>query len=173
LEGIVTSIRVLIIFCTLLVTTVQSVGAQQNSQRLHRPRPSAPGPGDILATDMIVSDTMVLPLLGTSDHIEGRLAFLKTELKITQAQLPLWDAFAAAARANAAQENELIALENSAMNTDNTPSLPQQLEAHEKHLATHLKMLKRITAALLPLYASFSDEQKKTAEALVNGPAGL
>jgi hypothetical protein len=25
-------------------------------------------------------------------HIEGRLAFLKTELKITDAQLPLWNA---------------------------------------------------------------------------------
>ena len=27
-------------------------------------------------------------------HIEGRLAFLKTELKITDAQLPLWNAVA-------------------------------------------------------------------------------
>src|SRR5262249_58539212 len=33
-------------------------------------------------------------------HVEGRLAFLKTELKITDAQLPLWDAVADAMRAN-------------------------------------------------------------------------
>ena len=33
-------------------------------------------------------------------RIEGRLAFLKTELKITDAQLPLWDAFARAMRDN-------------------------------------------------------------------------
>lgn len=34
-------------------------------------------------------------------HVEGRLAFLKTELKITQAQLPLWNAVADAMRDNA------------------------------------------------------------------------
>src|SRR3954447_18237156 len=27
-------------------------------------------------------------------HVEGRLAFLRTELKITDAQLPLWNTFA-------------------------------------------------------------------------------
>jgi hypothetical protein len=36
-----------------------------------------------------------------TEHIEGRLAFLKTELKITDAQLPLWNAFAQAMRDNA------------------------------------------------------------------------
>ena len=34
-------------------------------------------------------------------HVEGRLAFLKTELKITDAQLPLWNAVADAIRTNA------------------------------------------------------------------------
>jgi hypothetical protein len=36
-----------------------------------------------------------------AEHIEGRVAFLKTELKITDAQLPLWNAVADAMRANA------------------------------------------------------------------------
>jgi len=54
-----------------------------------------------------------------------------------------------------------------------TPSLPQRLQAHERHLTSHLKMLQTISAALLPLYASLSDEQKKAAEGLVNGAAGL
>jgi hypothetical protein len=34
-------------------------------------------------------------------------------------------------------------------------------------------MLQTITAALLSLYALLSDEQKKAAEGLVNGAAGL
>src|SRR4051794_20741371 len=34
-------------------------------------------------------------------HVEGRLGFLKTELKITDAQLPLWNAVADVIRANA------------------------------------------------------------------------
>jgi hypothetical protein len=36
-----------------------------------------------------------MPMMATmSGHVEGRLAFLKTELKITDAQLPLWNAVA-------------------------------------------------------------------------------
>jgi hypothetical protein len=34
-------------------------------------------------------------------HVEGRLAFLKTALKITEGQLPLWNGVADAMRANA------------------------------------------------------------------------
>ena len=34
-------------------------------------------------------------------HVEGRLAFLKTELKITDTQQPLWNKFADALRDNA------------------------------------------------------------------------
>ena len=33
-----------------------------------------------------------MPMMAAmSGHVEGRLAFLKTELKITDAQLPLWN----------------------------------------------------------------------------------
>jgi LTXXQ motif family protein len=166
--------RVRIILCTLLVVAVQLADAEQSSQHFRRPRSSTNGGLDVLATDVIVTDPLLLPLLGMSDHIDGHLAFIKTELKITQAQLPLWNSFAAAARANATQENEMLEQESSSLNaSDTTPSLPQRLAAHEKDLTAHLKMLQRITAALLPLYASFSDEQKRSAEALVNGPAGL
>ncbi len=36
-----------------------------------------------------------------ASHVEGRIAFLKTELRITDAQLPLWNAVADALRDNA------------------------------------------------------------------------
>lgn len=166
--------RVLIISSTLLAVVIHPASAQQGSQPLHTARLSPLGRDDIPTTDMIVTDSTLLPLVGMSDHIEGRLAFLRTELKITHAQLALWDAFAAAARENATQENELLTQEYTALNaSDAGLTLPQRLEAHEKRLKAHLKMLQRIAAALQPLYASFSDEQKKSAEALVNGPAGL
>lgn len=41
-------------------------------------------------------------------HVEGRFAFLKTELKITDAQLPLWNAVADAMRANAKSMSETM-----------------------------------------------------------------
>src|SRR5690349_15695774 len=43
-----------------------------------------------------------MPMMGMMQrHVEGSIAFLKTELKITDAQLPLWNAVADAIRANA------------------------------------------------------------------------
>ena len=163
-----------IIFGTLLMTAFPLAHSQQGPPRTHTTAAMTAPAGQVLATDEVLADNMVLPLLGMSDHIEGRLAFLKTELKITPMQLPLWSAFAAAARANAAQENAMEQEEFAAINNDSaTPSLPQRLEARERHLKAHLKMLQTISAALLPLYASFSDEQKKMAEGLANGAAGL
>ena len=46
-------------------------------------------------------DHFAMMATGMSEHVEGRLAFLKTELKITDAQLPLWNSFAQAVRDNA------------------------------------------------------------------------
>jgi len=93
-----TTTRLLIFSCMLLTMSAQLAQAQQGSQRAHATQPPGSVAGDLMATDEVVSDSMVLPLLGMSDHIEGRLAFLKTELKITPMQLSLWNAFAAAAR---------------------------------------------------------------------------
>jgi LTXXQ motif family protein len=164
-------IHILIICCTLVAAGVQSAAARQGLE--HGPLARAPMMGgDPLTTDAILTDSMVLPLVGASDHVEGRLAFAKTELQITPAQLPLWNAFAAAARMNAQQENALMS-QMSSMIEGAAPSLPQRLDAHEKRLAIHLKMLQRVKAALLPLYASFSNEQKRTADALAYGPTGL
>ncbi len=66
-----------------------------------------------------------------------------------------------AARANASQERAVLIQESAAIGDDDTlPSLPQRLQIHETQLAAHLK-LHTISAALLPLYASFSEGQKR------------
>ena len=50
----------------------------------------------------------MMPMMDPSQHIEGRLAFLKTELKITDAQTTQWNAYADALRANAKRMSELM-----------------------------------------------------------------
>ena len=45
--------------------------------------------------------------MATIDRIEGRIAFLKVELKITDAQTEVWNGFADALRANAARLGEV------------------------------------------------------------------
>jgi hypothetical protein len=103
-------------------------------------------------------------------HAEGRLAFLKTELKITDAQSAPWNAFAEAVRANAKGMQEMHA----AMMDQRTQSaaLPDRLGLHEKMLSAHLDAARRLSAAVGPLYAAFTDEQKKTADELMM-PMGM
>ena len=116
---------------------------------------------------------MMMPMMGMADHIEGRLSFLKTELKIADAQLPQWNAFADVARASAVQMNDMMKQGTAMMQGGTAPSLPQRLDFREKQMAAHLEMLRKMKAALLPLYATFTEEQKQSADALFHGPMGI
>src|SRR5438105_1032981 len=62
-------------------------------------------------------------------HIEGRLAFLRAELKITDAQAPLWDRVAAALRERAARMDAAVAAARQARGGGTTPDLLAQIEA--------------------------------------------
>ena len=109
------------------------------------------------------------------EHIEGRIAFLEAELKITAAQQPLWDAFADALRANArGMAGMMTDLQGAMMPTQTAApvALPQRIELQERMLAARLDMLRQVNAALLPLYTAFDDAQKRTADQLLAGPMG-
>src|SRR5215471_1719663 len=99
----------------MLALIAGTVLAQQPQQDEHHPPapPAAAGPGmpggmsgdgDMpmmrMMRMMMGRDGMAM-MGAMGRHVEGRLAFLKTELKITDAQLPLWSAVADAMRANA------------------------------------------------------------------------
>lgn len=107
------------------------------------------------------------------ERIEGRIAFLKTELKITDAQQPLWNAVAEALRANAraiaGMQGMMMPARGAAPQT-----LPQRIEDRERILAARLDALRQLKAALQPLYAALDDTQKRTADQLLMpGPMGL
>ena len=105
-------------------------------------------------------------------HVEGRLAALKTELKITEAQAAQWNRFADALRATAKSMNQMH--QPVTMQQDNAAKvLPDRLAAREQAMSAHLAALQAEREALQPLYAAFSDEQKRTADALKIGPMGM
>lgn len=111
----------------------------------------------------------MMPVMGMmTDHVEGRLAFLKTELGITPAQRPRWNAFEAV-RAGA---NTMIGLHR-AMMQSRQEALPMSIEANVHALAARLDALKKVHAAFVPLYASFSEAQKHTSDRLMVGPRGM
>jgi hypothetical protein len=104
-------------------------------------------------------------------HVEGRLAFLKTELKITDTQQPLWDKFADALRDNAKTMTRI--LQSSTAGVGQSASLPDRLAAREKFLTARLDALRSLKAAVDPLYAALSDAQKKTADEIMLTPIGM
>lgn len=105
--------------------------------------------------------------------IEGRIAFLKTELKLTAAQQPLFDKLADEMRAEAKVMQERHAERQQASAT--APAPVSALEKIEKRQAMMKEMTAaqdRYLAAFRPLYQSLSTEQKKTADELFAQPMG-
>ncbi|MGA7329061.1 MAG: Spy/CpxP family protein refolding chaperone [Rhodomicrobium sp.] len=107
-----------------------------------------------------------------ASNIEGRLAFLKAELKITQAQEPLWAAYVLAARDNA--KNMLARCTAMMGNKEAVAlSLPERLDKREQFMEARLESLRTLNRAIKPLYAALDDTQKQAADELFRGPMGM
>jgi hypothetical protein len=172
--------------CTLMPMLALVAGpslAQQQEHEQHHPMgtpPAAAMPGmssGAMAVPMMGMMRMMgqdgmfgMPMMAMAGHVEGRLAFLKTELKITDGQLPLWNAVADAIRTNAKSMSEMS---GGMMGASQAATLPEKLALREKMMTAHLEALRKLKAAVEPLYAALSDEQKKTADELLIGPMGM
>lgn len=128
-----------------------------------------------------------------SQHVEGRIAFLKAELKITDDQTPQWDAVAKAMRDQAAAmsglRDEMRSEREKARadrdkgqaegdRTQRRPALtaPQALELREKAITARTKALavsaegqRQFATAFRALYDRLTDDQKKAADQLLAG----
>jgi hypothetical protein len=108
---------------------------------------------------------------GGFGHVEGRLAYLKTELKITAAQTPQWTAFAEAVRANAQAMMDRHGVMMSGMGAAQT--LPERLALEQQAMTANLEAMKKSATALSALYDALSPEQKTTADEIIIGPMGM
>jgi len=171
----------LVLMLALIAGT--ALAQQPQHDEHHPPAPPAaagPGmPGGMAGAGDIPMMGMMRMMMGRDGmsmmgamarHVEGRLAFLKTELKITDAQLPLWNPLADAMRANAKTMGDMA---GGMMGGSQTATLPDKLAMREKMMTAHLEALRKFKAAVDPLYAALSDEQKKTADELLIGPMGM
>jgi hypothetical protein len=121
--------------------------------------------------DMMGSGMMQKMMGAYAGHTEGRLGFIKAELKITDAQMSQWNAFADAVRANAAA---MADMRRSMMSQHASGStLPERLAAEDKALGAHYTAFKKTTEALNNLYGVLSPEQKKIADGIIVGPMGM
>jgi len=102
-----------------------------------------------------------------SERVEARLAYLKTALKITDAQRPQWDAFADVARKQAQDADQRVAQRRGQREEGARPSAIQRLEMRQVRLNAQSQRLGEILTAAKPLYAVLSPEQKQIADGLL------
>jgi protein CpxP len=96
--------------------------------------------------------------------VDGRIAFLKAELKITPAQETQWQQVATAMRENANALDQVI---SEARQHSGTMDAVQHLTLREQFAKVRADNDARLLSAFKPLYASLSPEQQQTANALV------
>ena len=103
--------------------------------------------------------------------VEGHLAALKVELKITADQEQAWKAFTDTARKQAEGMPARHEQMRARMKAD-TPA-PEQLAQRTAFAKQHIATMETMTAAVKELYGALTPEQKKTADrVLARGPMG-
>lgn len=127
---------------------------------------------------MMQSMGMMGPGMGgmaTIDRVEGRIAFLRTELKITDAQASAWNGFADALRANAKKLSEVRAsmMAKPSDAQAKATTIADRLDQQERWLLARLDGTRTMKAAFVKLNEILSDDQKKTANDLLAPHMGM
>jgi hypothetical protein len=113
--------------------------------------------------------------MATIDRVEGRIAFLRTELKIVDAQAGAWNGFADALRANAKKLAEVRASIMSKA-SDGQPqalTMADRLDLQEQWLLARLDGTRTMKSAFTKLNEVLSNDQKKTANDLLVPHIGM
>lgn len=103
---------------------------------------------------------------GMSTHAEGRVAFLRAELGITEAQKAVWDAYAAALKKNLAS---MQAGQQGMMSVMAAKTPVERLDAQVAQMESRATALKELKAPVAALYAALSSEQRAKASQLLTG----
>ncbi len=136
------------------------------------PGPGMAGPGaGMMGGDMgrmmqqMMQNRMAAASMQPFRRIEGHLAFFRAELRITDGQIPQWNAFADAVRA---QSDRLRQAMQQAMGSSTGPgTAPEQMERRIALVSAHLEAMRAVSAAATPFYTALSEEQRRTADELM------
>jgi LTXXQ motif family protein len=103
-----------------------------------------------------------------NDRIEGRIAFLKAEMKITAGQEEPWNRLAEALRTQSRRTAEAQSLMPA---RDANLTIAQRLSLRERQMSAMLEGVRAVATAMGPLEAVLTDDQKRTLNEL--GPMGM
>ena len=102
--------------------------------------------------------------------MEARLAYIKADLEITEAQMPAWDAYADAVRA---RHTMMESMHADMMKAKESGSALERMDARIKAMESMVGSLKALKPSTEALYAVLTDEQKKKADQLLGGRGGM
>ncbi len=97
---------------------------------------------------------------------EQRLAALKKELEITDAQAKAWDVYVAAIKSSSQSMRDLHL---QMMSAADPATLPERLKINQDMMEARIEVMKSTSTATLTLYETLSPEQKKKADELILG----
>jgi hypothetical protein len=178
-------------------TAVTSTQAPTAGDPHHPPQTATPAPapaqpptsqpgmgmmGDMSMMNMMgrmrdmMGGTPMMNMMGPAmDRIEGRIAFLRAELNITEAQASAWNAFADAMRTNAKKLREVRAAMMPQPDAwqQQAPTMAERLDLQERWLLARLEGTRALKSAVTNLYGTLSEDQKKTANELLAPQLGM
>lgn len=150
----------------LALPALPALAASSPSQATSTAEGSAP---PLPSTPPLAAAPAPMAMMQPSSHIEGELAFLRAELKITDEQEKTWDAFAKAAHDADQSVNETQAPTASG----HPPTLLDMMDSRAKTLTARLEAIKKLKGAVEPLYADLSKEQKAAADQMIPMHLGM
>ncbi|MBL8702592.1 MAG: Spy/CpxP family protein refolding chaperone [Alphaproteobacteria bacterium] len=141
----------------------QMMAMMQNMMRMggmqSAPMPRQEMPGGAMAMPMMGGATAADPSQSAA-MLEGRIAYLRTELRITETQAPAWEAFASSLRAG----REHLDAARGALQGANAAADPMaRLQAYESHLTARTEAVRMTRLAFNVLFAQLDDAQKRVA----------
>lgn len=108
----------------------------------------------------------VCHIVGSGHHMDGTLAFLKAELKISSKQAAAWEGFAAAF-VSARPEGPGGMKHAGKKDGKGHEALPERMAHHEHMMEMHLDQMKKMHAAIGTLYATLGEHEKHLADELI------
>ena len=103
-------------------------------------------------------------------HVEGWIAFLKADLKITDQQLPQWERFASALREDIGRMQELVTAhrgpKDAASAENRRQSAVEQLDGFEALAEAGLHAIQNVAPTFRALYAVLTVNQKENVDRL-------
>ncbi len=139
--------------------------------------------GMMMGKGMMGRGMMECPMMGQSEghpRTEGRLAFLKAELKITPDQENVWTTYEDALRSShetmmdhRTQKHQTMMKKDAASPAGGRKTAPEVLQERIKMIEAMLANLKSMEAATSELYGELSQSQKATADEILNMSCGM